>query len=40
MKLGSSFLHQLPRPWAADSEYTMLKNLLEQAEVIDQAGYD
>ena len=40
MKLGSSFLHQLPRPWAADSEYTLLKNLLEQAEVIDQCGYD
>jgi alkanesulfonate monooxygenase SsuD/methylene tetrahydromethanopterin reductase-like flavin-dependent oxidoreductase (luciferase family) len=40
MKLGSSFLHQLPRPWAKDGEYTLLKNLLEQAEVIDQCGYD
>jgi alkanesulfonate monooxygenase SsuD/methylene tetrahydromethanopterin reductase-like flavin-dependent oxidoreductase (luciferase family) len=40
MKLGSSFLHQLPRPWEKDSEYTLLKNLLEQAEIIDQCGYD
>lgn len=40
MKMGSSFLHQLPRPWSAESEYTLLKNLLEQAEVIDQSGFD
>ena len=40
MKIGSSFLHQLPRPWAHDSEYTLLKNLLEQAEIIDQSGFD
>jgi alkanesulfonate monooxygenase SsuD/methylene tetrahydromethanopterin reductase-like flavin-dependent oxidoreductase (luciferase family) len=40
MKLGSSFLHQLPRPWGGDSECTLLKNLLEQAETIDQCGYD
>jgi alkanesulfonate monooxygenase SsuD/methylene tetrahydromethanopterin reductase-like flavin-dependent oxidoreductase (luciferase family) len=40
MKIGSSFLHQLPRPWAEDSEYVLLKNLLEQAEVIDQSGFD
>jgi len=40
MKIGSSFLHQLPRPWAKDSEYALLKNLLEQAEVIDQSGFD
>jgi len=40
MKIGSSFLHQLPRPWAKDSEYVLLQNLLEQAEIIDQGGFD
>ncbi|MGD0956566.1 MAG: hypothetical protein ABR953_07000 [Candidatus Acidiferrales bacterium] len=40
MKIGSPFLHWLPRSWAKDSEYTLLRNLPEQAEVIDQCGYD
>jgi len=40
MKIGSSFLHQLPRPWARDSEYVLLQNLLEQAELIDRSGFD
>jgi hypothetical protein len=39
MKLGRSFLHQLPRPWAEDSEYDTLPKNPEHAQVIDQCGY-
>jgi alkanesulfonate monooxygenase SsuD/methylene tetrahydromethanopterin reductase-like flavin-dependent oxidoreductase (luciferase family) len=40
MKFGGFYEHQLPRPWASDSEHTQLKNALEQAVLSDQGGYD
>jgi alkanesulfonate monooxygenase SsuD/methylene tetrahydromethanopterin reductase-like flavin-dependent oxidoreductase (luciferase family) len=40
MKFGGFYEHQLPRPWASDSEHTLLKNALEQAVLSDQCGYD
>jgi alkanesulfonate monooxygenase SsuD/methylene tetrahydromethanopterin reductase-like flavin-dependent oxidoreductase (luciferase family) len=40
MKFGGFYEHQLPRPWAPDSEHTLLKNALEQAVLSDQCGYD
>ena len=40
MKFGGFYEHQLPRPWASDSEHTLLKNALEQAVLSDQSGYD
>src|SRR5579862_1148267 len=40
MKFGGFYEHQLPRPWASDSEHTLLKNALEQAVLSDQFGYD
>jgi alkanesulfonate monooxygenase SsuD/methylene tetrahydromethanopterin reductase-like flavin-dependent oxidoreductase (luciferase family) len=40
MKFGGFYEHQLPRPWARDSEHTLLKNALEQAVLSDQCGYD
>jgi len=40
MKFGGFYEHQLPRPWASDSEHTLLKNAVEQAVLSDQYGYD
>ncbi len=40
MKFGLFYEHQLPRPWAEDSEYVLLKNGLEQVELADKLGYD
>ena len=40
MKFGGFYELQLPRPWARDSEHTLLKNALEQAVLSDQCGYD
>ncbi len=40
MKFGGFYEHQLPRPWAADSEHKLLKNALEQAELQDRLGFD
>src|SRR5271170_1975749 len=40
MKFGGFYEHQLPRPWAGDSEHTLLKNSLEQVELADRTGYD
>src|SRR3981081_3738222 len=40
MKFGLFYEHQLPRPWAEDSEYRLLKNGLDQVELADRLGYD
>ena len=32
--------HQLPRPWALDSEYWLLQESLEQVALADRLGYD
>jgi alkanesulfonate monooxygenase SsuD/methylene tetrahydromethanopterin reductase-like flavin-dependent oxidoreductase (luciferase family) len=40
MKFGGFYEHQLPRPWVAESEHTLIKNALEQAVLSDQCGYD
>src|SRR5438105_5149768 len=40
MKFGLFYEHQLPRPWAEDSEYQLLKNGLDQVELADRLGYD
>src|SRR5215469_18758825 len=40
MKFGLFYEHQLPRPWAEDSEHVLLKNGLEQVELADKLGYD
>ena len=39
MKFGIFYEHQLPRPWAADSEHKLLKNALEQIALADKLGY-
>jgi len=40
MKFGIFYEHQLPRPWAEDSEYRLLQNGLDQIELADKLGYD
>src|ERR1700691_6741785 len=40
MKFGGFYEHQLPRPWAQDSDHTLLKNAVEQAVLSDQYGFD
>ncbi|MBV8908328.1 MAG: LLM class flavin-dependent oxidoreductase [Sphingomonas sp.] len=40
MKFGIFYEHQLPRPWAEDSEYKLLQNGLDQIELADKLGYD
>src|SRR6185437_6677384 len=40
MKFGSFYELQLPRPWAEQSEYSAIKEALEQAELADRVGYD
>jgi alkanesulfonate monooxygenase SsuD/methylene tetrahydromethanopterin reductase-like flavin-dependent oxidoreductase (luciferase family) len=40
MKFGIFYEHQLPRPWAEDSEYRLLQNSLAQIELADRLGYD
>src|ERR1700740_2898091 len=40
MKFGIFYEHQLPRPWAEDSEYRLLQNSLTQIELADKLGYD
>ena len=39
MKFGIFYEHQLPRPWAEDSEYRLLQNSLTQIELADKLGY-
>jgi len=40
MKFGIFYEHQIPRPWAADGEYRLLQNGLDQVELADGLGYD
>jgi len=40
MKFGIFYELQLPRPWHADSEHTLLNNALDQVELADRLGYD
>ncbi|MBA3653506.1 MAG: LLM class flavin-dependent oxidoreductase [Actinobacteria bacterium] len=39
MKFGIFYEHQLPRPWAEDSEYRLLHESLDQIELADGLGY-
>ncbi|MBI2802163.1 MAG: LLM class flavin-dependent oxidoreductase [Gammaproteobacteria bacterium] len=39
MKFGIFYEHQLPRPWAADSEYQLFQDSLTQIELADRLGY-
>ena len=40
MKFGIFYEHQVPRPWEAESEYTVLQQALEQIEFADRLGID
>ena len=40
MKFGIFYEHQLPRPWAEDSEFDLLQDALEQCELADRLGID
>jgi alkanesulfonate monooxygenase SsuD/methylene tetrahydromethanopterin reductase-like flavin-dependent oxidoreductase (luciferase family) len=40
LKFGIFYEHQLPRPWARDSEFELLNNALDQVELADRLGYD
>ncbi|AEV86937.1 Alkanal monooxygenase alpha chain [Actinoplanes sp. SE50] len=40
MRFGLLYHHQLPRPWADDSEERMLLESLEQIELADKLGFD
>ncbi|MBA3654038.1 MAG: LLM class flavin-dependent oxidoreductase [Actinobacteria bacterium] len=40
MKFGIFYEHQLPRPWADDSEQQLINDALEQVELADKLGFD
>ncbi len=40
MRFGIFYEHQLPRPWAPDSEAQLLRDALEQIELADRLGFD
>ncbi len=40
MRFGIFYEHQLPRPWAEDSEERLIRDALEQVELADRAGID
>ena len=40
MRFGIFYEHQLPRPWAEDSEYELFQQSLDQIELADRLGYD
>ena len=40
MKFGGIHIMQLPRPWSAESERTLLNDALEIVELSDKAGFD
>lgn len=40
MRFGLIYHHQLPRPWAEDSEERLFKEALEQIELADRLGLD
>jgi len=40
VKFGLFYEHQVPRPWDAESEYTVLQQAIEQIEYADRLGID
>ncbi|HJT37548.1 MAG TPA: LLM class flavin-dependent oxidoreductase [Actinomycetota bacterium] len=40
MRFGLFYEHQLPRPWAPDSEERIMQNALDQIELADRLGFD
>jgi alkanesulfonate monooxygenase SsuD/methylene tetrahydromethanopterin reductase-like flavin-dependent oxidoreductase (luciferase family) len=40
VKFGIFYEHQLPRPWAEDSEYQLIQDALEQIEFADSLGIE
>ena len=40
MRFGIFYEHQMPRPWAEDSEEKLLNDALEQVELADRVGID
>jgi alkanesulfonate monooxygenase SsuD/methylene tetrahydromethanopterin reductase-like flavin-dependent oxidoreductase (luciferase family) len=40
VKFGIFYELQLPRPWTAESEHTLLKDALDEIELADRMGYD
>ena len=40
MRFGLIYHHQLPRPWAEDSEERLYREALEQIELADRLGFD
>ena len=40
MRFGIFYEHQLPRPWAADSERRLFQDALDQVELADRLGID
>ena len=40
MRFGIFYEHQLPRPWAPDSEERLFAEALEQVEIADEVGVD
>src|ERR671926_1662526 len=40
MKFGIFYEHQLPRPWAEDSEQQLINDALDQVELADKLGFD
>ena len=40
MRFGIFYEHQLPRPWAEDSEYRLIQDALEQVELADKLGIE
>jgi alkanesulfonate monooxygenase SsuD/methylene tetrahydromethanopterin reductase-like flavin-dependent oxidoreductase (luciferase family) len=40
VRFGLFYEHQLPRPWAEDSELRLIQDALEQVELADRLGFD
>ncbi len=40
MQFGVFYEHQLPKPWAEDDEFRLLRDALEQVERADRLGFD
>jgi alkanesulfonate monooxygenase SsuD/methylene tetrahydromethanopterin reductase-like flavin-dependent oxidoreductase (luciferase family) len=40
VRFGIFYEHQLPRPWAEDSEHKLFKDALDQIELADKLGFD
>ena len=40
MKFGLFYEHQIPRPWAEESEHRLFQDAPEQVELADKLGFD